>query len=48
MPRGNRTTGSQRYNARMDKVFREAVEARRNPVNKSHRRHNQKLSKKKK
>jgi hypothetical protein len=36
--------GAQRYNNRMNKVWERAMKARKDPVNKSHRRHNQKLS----
>lgn len=35
----NHTTGAQRYNARMDKIFAEAKRLEKDPVTKSYRRH---------
>lgn len=34
MPKGNRTTGAQRYNARMDKIFEQAREELPSSLNK--------------
>lgn len=42
------STGARRYNNRMDRIWKEARAAQKNPVNKSYRRHYQKLSRKKK
>lgn len=35
----NHTTGAQRYNARMDKIFSEAKRLEKDPSTKSYRRH---------